>query len=132
MRNGIIYFTNKKGQLLKNITTVLFDSTKTKDLSVPWSISTDDDGNVFMSDLAKPRIIKVNNNSVSEILNSSILEKNGIDSDGLVFYRLNRSADKLVLSSGSSVYVYNSNEEKISALDSVRYSFKTIFFRFVL
>ena len=132
MRNGIIYFTNKKGQLLKNITTVLFDSSKSKDLSVPWSISTDDDGNVFMSDLAKPRIIKVNNNSVSEILNSSILEKNGIDSDGLVFYRLNRSADKLVLSSGSSIYVYNLNEEKISALDSVRYSFKTIFFRFVL
>ncbi|HOF33397.1 MAG TPA: MFS transporter [Spirochaetota bacterium] len=132
MRGGNIYFTSKNGKLYKNISTVLYSPEKSKELSVPWSISSDEDGSVFVSDLAKPRILKVNNSSVSEILNASILEKNNIDSDGLVFYRINKSADKLILSSGSSIYVYSAEDFKIHSIDSVRYSFKSLVFRFVL
>ncbi|HQQ23639.1 MAG TPA: MFS transporter, partial [Spirochaetota bacterium] len=45
---------------------------------------------------------------------------------------IKKSGDKLVLSSGSSIYVYSVNEKKIEALDSVRYSFISISFRFVV
>ncbi|MBP7901712.1 MAG: MFS transporter [Spirochaetes bacterium] len=132
MRGGNLYSTSKNGKLFKNNSTVLYSSEKNKELSVPWSISADDDGNVYMSDLAKPRILKVNGKSVSEIINPSVLEKNGIDSEGLVFYRISKSADKLVLSSGSAIFAYSINDGKMHTLDSIKYSFKSILFRFIL
>ncbi|MBP8082501.1 MAG: MFS transporter [Spirochaetes bacterium] len=132
LRGVNLYFTNKNGKLLKDFSTTLYSSKNSKELSVPWSISADDDGIVFVSDLAKARVLRIDGKSVSEVINSSVLSDNNIDADGLVFYKINKSGDKLVLSSGSSIYVYSVNDKKIETLDSVRYSFISIAFRFVV
>ena len=132
LKNGNLYYTSKNGKLMMNLNTVLYSSESSKKLSVPWSISADADGSIYMSDIAEPRILKIGQKSVTEIINKSDFDKNGIDPAGTVFYRINGNAKCLAMTSGSYVYVFDTIDEGMRQITDVRYSPGTIVFRIFL